>query len=40
LDELDAPQSEIDWVAAMFSHGLDVVDPGTVIENLHFSKLR
>jgi hypothetical protein len=37
LYELNAPQSEIDWFMHMFTYGLDVVNPNTVIENLHFS---
>jgi hypothetical protein len=37
LRELNAPQSEIDWFMHMFTCGLDVFNPDTIIENLYFS---
>jgi hypothetical protein len=35
LGELNAPQSETDWFAHMFQHGLGVVEPNTLIECIH-----
>ncbi|MGZ3596140.1 MAG: reverse transcriptase domain-containing protein, partial [Syntrophales bacterium] len=37
MRELDAPQSEIDWITKMFSEGLDVLEPETLIENIHMA---
>ena len=37
LREINAPQSEIDWFTHMFTFGLDVVAPDTIVPNIHFS---
>lgn len=35
LEELSAPQAETDWFLHMLCHGLDVVAPDAVVENIH-----